>query len=108
MPAASFGEVLMSDAAVSPTTAMAGGTMAGALVAILIRNLDALAKAQNAAMEGIGTLVQQQRDMLAAPLRGLTETPTSLMTADPRAAVARPFDTLKSALLDGTANASLL
>ena len=60
-------------------------------------------------MEGIGTLAKQQQAMLTAKLQGATGlSATPPLDGDPRAAVARPFDTMKRAILDGQAQSNLL
>lgn len=98
----------MPDATSFPATAAPGGTMLGALMTMQFRNMEALARAHEAALDGMGSLARQQQDMLAAALRGMREASVPLLPADPRAALVRPLDSLKSALIDGTANANLL
>jgi hypothetical protein len=89
--------------------ALPAGAMFSALMAIQVRNLEALAAAQKAAMEGMGTLAKQQQAMLTAKLQGATSLPATLpLDSDPRAAVAMPFDTMKRAILDGQAQSNLL
>jgi hypothetical protein len=85
------------------------GAVFSAVMAIQVKNLEALAAAQKAAMEGMGTLAKQQQAMLTAKLQGTTSLPASLsMDTDPRAAVAKPFDSIKAAVLDGQAQSNLL
>jgi hypothetical protein len=92
-----------------PMPAIPAGAMFAALMTIQMKNLEALATAQKAAMEGMGTLAKQQQAMLTANFQGATGLPAPLsMDSDPRAAVAKPFDTLKSAILDGQAQSNLL
>lgn len=98
----------MSSTLFPVANAVPAGAVVSAIMAIQMKNLDALAAAQKAVMEGMGTLAKQQQDMLAASLKEVTATPASLIEADPRAAVAKPFDVMKNALLDGTAKANLL
>jgi hypothetical protein len=89
--------------------AIPAGAMFTALMAIHMKNLEALAAAQKVAMEGMGTLAKQQQAMLTANFQGTTGLPVNLpMDSDPRVAVARPFDTLKRAILDGQAQSNLL
>lgn len=89
--------------------AIPAGAMVSALMAIQVKNLEALAAAQKAAMEGLGTLAKQQQAMLTAQFQGATDLPTSLtLDGDPRTAVAKPFDAMKSAILDGQAQSNLL
>ena len=91
-----------------PATAMPVGAVASALLAIQMKNLDALAAAQKAAMEGYGTLAKQQQEMLAKSMQGAADLPSTLLEKDPQAAVGKPFDALKSAILNSTAQANLL
>ena len=85
------------------------GTIVSALMSIQLKNLDALAAAQKAAMEGMGSLAKQQQDILGARLTEATALPTTLLdSADPRAALAKPFDAMKGAILDGSAKGNLL
>jgi len=92
-----------------PIPAIPAGAMFSALMAIQVKNLEALAAAQKAAMEGISTLAKQQQAMLTAKLQGATGLPATLpLDNDPRAAVAKPFDTMKRAILDGQAQSNLL
>jgi len=92
-----------------PMPAIPAGAMFSAFMAIQVRNLEALAAAQKAAMEGMGTLAKQQQAMLTAKLQGATGLPATLpMDGDPRVAVAKPFDTMKRAILDGQAQSNLL
>ena len=92
-----------------PMPAIPVGAMFSALMAIQVKNLEALAAAQKAAMEGMGTLAKQQQAMLTAKFQGAASLPATLaMDGDPRAAVAKPFDSIKSAILDGQAQSNLL
>ncbi len=89
--------------------AIPAGAMFSALMAIQVKNLEALAAAQKAAMEGMSTLAKQQQAMLTAQLQGAASLPATLsMDTDPRDAVAKPFDSIKSAILDGQAQSNLL
>ncbi|MDO9708423.1 phasin family protein [Paracraurococcus lichenis] len=88
--------------------ALPTGSVVSALMQIQMKNLDAMATAQKAVLEGMGTLARQQQDMLAASLKEFTASPPSLLGSDPRAAVAKPFDAMRSALLDGTARGNLI
>ncbi|MFC7477544.1 hypothetical protein ACFQS7_24505 [Dankookia sp. GCM10030260] len=88
---------------------MPTGAVLAALLAIQVKNLEALAAARQAAVEGIGTLARQQQAMLATRLQGAASRPAGLpLGTDPRAAVAKPFDSIKSAILEGQAQANLL
>ena len=92
-----------------PMPAIPVGAMFSALMAIQVKNLEALAAAQKAAMEGMGTLAKQQQAMLAARFQDAASLPAALtLDTDPRAAVAKPFDSIKSAILDGQAQSNLL
>ncbi len=84
------------------------GALLSALLTIQMKNLDALAAAQKTAMEGLGALAKQQQDMLAARLTAAAALPGTLAETDPRTALARPFDAVKTAILDGTARTNLL
>jgi hypothetical protein len=98
----------MSTTLFSSLPSLPTGTVLSALVSIQMKNLDALAAAQKAAMEGLGSLAKQQQDMLSAKLKDAANLPATLIERDPRAAIAKPFDSVKSAILDGTAQANLL
>ncbi|MBK1661779.1 phasin family protein [Paracraurococcus ruber] len=87
--------------------AMPAGTVVAALMTIQMKNLDALAAAQKAAMDGIGTIARQQQDMLAARLQDVAGLPATL-ESDPQQAVAKPFDALRTAILDGSARSNML
>lgn len=88
---------------------MPTGAVLAALLAIQVKNLEALAAAQQAAIESMGTLARQQRAMLAARLQSAASRPAGLpLGTDPRAAVAKPFDSMKSAILEGQAQGNLL
>jgi hypothetical protein len=89
--------------------AIPAGAVFSALMAIQVKNLEALAAAQKVAMEGMGTLAKQQQSMLTARLQDATSLSASLsMDIDPRAAVAKPFDSIRTAILDGQAQGNLL
>src|SRR3954447_25637837 len=104
----SAGKAHMSTTLFSSLPTLPAGTVVSALVSIQMKNLDALAAAQKAAMDGLGSLAKQQQDMLSAKLKDATSLPATLIGSDPRAAIAKPFDAVKSAILDGTAQANLL
>ena len=92
-----------------PMAANPAGAVFSAVMAIQMKNLEALAAVQEAAMQGMGTLAKQQQAMLTAQLQGTTSLPATLsMDMDPRKAVAKPFDSIKSAILDGQAQSNLL
>ena len=92
-----------------PMVAIPAGAVFSALMTIQMKNLEALAAAQKAAMEGMGTLAKQQQAMLTAQLQGTSSLPATLsMDTDPREAVAKPFDSIKCAILDGQAQSNLL
>lgn len=95
-----------------PNSAFSAAAPAGdfvvAMMTLQLKNLDALASAQRAFFDGLGKLAAQQQDMLTASLRQAAASPAALLDPDPRAVIAKPFDAMKSALLDGTAQANLL
>ncbi|MFZ4410230.1 MAG: TIGR01841 family phasin [Paracraurococcus sp.] len=92
-----------------PMPALPNGAMFSALMAIQVKNLEALAAAQRAAIEGMGTLAKQQQAMLTAKLQGSAGLPSTLSVGtDPQEAIARPFDAMKSAILDNQAQSNLL
>ena len=92
-----------------PMATIPAGAVFSAVMAIQMKNLEALAAAQKAAMEGMGTLAKQQQAMLTTKLQGTASLPATLLTdTDPREAVAKPFDSVKSAILDGQAQSNLL
>ena len=92
-----------------PMTAIPAGAVFSAVMAIQMKNLEALAAVQKAALQGMSTLVKQQQVMLTAQLQGTASLPATLsMDTDPREAVAKPFDSIKSAILDGQAQSNLL
>lgn len=92
-----------------PMQTIPAGAMLSALMAIQAKNLEALAAAQKVAMEGMGTLAKQKQAMLSAQFQGAGSLPDALaLESDPRAAVAKPFDAMKSAILDGQARSNLL
>ena len=92
-----------------PMVAIPAGAVFSALMAIQTKNLEALAAVQKAALEGMSTLAKQQQVMLTAQLQGTASLPATLsMDTDPRKAVAKPFDSIKSAILDGQAQSNLL
>ena len=53
-------------------------------------------------------LPKQQQEMLSAKLTDAASPSATLIVSDPRAAIATPFDSVKSAILNGTAQANLL
>src|SRR3954468_20090978 len=92
-----------------PMAAIPAGAVFSAVMAIQMKNLEALAAVQKAAMQGMSTLAKQQQVMLTAQLQGTASLPATLsMDTDPRKAVAKPFDSIKSAILDGQAQSNLL
>jgi len=84
-----------------------GAVIAAALMAIQMRNLDAMVAVQKAALEGFGAFARQQREILGSTLRSATGTSTTV-DADPRAAILRPIDALKTAMIDNSANSNVL
>jgi len=94
--------------AVFPTAAMPGAGLASALGSIQRRNIEALARAQQAAMEGFRALSRAQGEVLEAMLRDAAELPGALLQADPRAALAAPFDLAERTIRSGTARANRL
>ena len=98
----------MPTSLVSFLPTLPAGTLLSALMLIQMKNLDALVAAQRAAIDGLGSLAKQQQDMLSAKLKDATSLPATLIGSDPRAAIAKPFDGAKSAILNGTAQANLL
>jgi len=105
-----MGSELQSNRTMRGAAAMSGGQGGGAdVLGIQGRNLDALAKAQRAFVEGFGALAERQSDMAWAAVRGAQ----ALLAPMPfgtglRAGVERRIDALKAALLDGTAGSNLL
>ena len=92
-----------------PMAANPAGAVFSAVMAIQMKNLEALAAVQKAAMQGMGTVAKQQLAMLTAQLQGTASLPATLsMDTDPRKAIAKPFDSIKSAILDGQAQSNLL
>ena len=92
-----------------PMAANPAGAVFSAAMAIQMKNLEALAAVQKAALEGMSTLAKQQQAMLTTQLQGTASLPATLsMDTDPRKAVAKPFDSIKSAILDGQAQSNLL
>src|SRR3954465_12030698 len=92
-----------------PMAAIPAGAVFSAVMAIQMKNLEALVAVQKAAMQGMGTLGKQQQAMLTTQLQGTASLPATLsIDTDPRAAVAKPFDAMKSAILDGQAQSNLL
>jgi hypothetical protein len=92
-----------------PMATIPTGAVFSALMTIQMKNLEALAAAQKVAMEGMGTLAKQQQVMLTAKLQDTASQPAPLsMDADPREVVAKPFDSIKRAVLDGQAQSNLL
>ncbi|MCB4824452.1 phasin family protein [Roseicella aerolata] len=98
----------MSSSLFPSISSLPAGTVVSALMAIQMKNLDALVAVQKMAMEGLGALARQQQEMLAARLTQAAALPDTLTEADPRIVLARPFDAVKTAILDGTAQANLL
>ena len=92
-----------------PMAANPAGAVFSAVMVIQMKNLEALAAVQKAAMQGMSTLAKQQQVMLTAQLQGTASLPATLsMDTDPREAVTKPFDSVKSAILDGQAHSNLL
>src|SRR3954465_5551491 len=92
-----------------PMATIPAGAVFSAVMAIQMKNFEALTAVQKAAMQGMSTLAKQQQVMLTAQLQGTASLPATLsMDTDPREAVAKPFDSLKSAILDGQAQSNLL
>jgi hypothetical protein len=92
-----------------PMAAIPAGAVFSAVMGIQMKNFEALAAVQKAAMQGMSTLAKQQQVMLTAQLQGTASLPATLsMDTDPREAVAKPFDSIKSAILDGQAQSNLL
>jgi Phasin protein len=94
--------------AVFPTTALPGAGLAGAFGEIQQRNLAALARAQKAAVDGMHALAQAQGDALEATLREMGALPGTVLLADPRTAIAAPFDLAGNAIRNGTARMNRL
>src|SRR4051812_451260 len=105
---ASAGTVHMPTSLFSALPPLSAGPVLSALLSIQIKNLDALTAAQKATMDGLGSLAQQQQEMLSGKLTDAASLSAPLIGSDPRAAIAKPFDSVKSAILHGTARANLL
>src|SRR3954470_2139693 len=84
-----------------------GAVVAAALMAIQMRNLDAMVAAQKAALEGFGAFAKQQQETIGSTLRSATGTSTTV-DADPRTVIVRPIDALKRAMIDNSANSNVL
>jgi hypothetical protein len=84
-----------------------GAVIAAALMAIQMRNLDAMVAAQKAALEGFGAFAKQQQETIGSTLRSATGTSTTV-DADPRTVIVRPIDALKRAMIDNSANSNVL
>src|SRR4051794_36896125 len=98
----------MSTSIPNATSAIPNGAMiAAALMAIQMRNLDAMAAAQKTALEGFAAFARQHQEILGSTLRSATGTSTTVDT-DPRAIIVRPIDALKTAMVDNSANSNVL
>ncbi|HEY0419170.1 MAG TPA: hypothetical protein VGC80_06590, partial [Acetobacteraceae bacterium] len=64
--------------------AIPAGAVFSAVMAIQMKNFEALAAVQKAAMQGMSTLAKQQQVMLTAQLQGTASLPATLsMDTDP-------------------------
>ena len=92
-----------------PLAAIPAGAVFSAVMTIQMKNFEALAAVQKVAMQGMSTLAKQQQVMLTAQLQGTASLPATLsMDTDPREAAAKPFDSIKRAIIDGQAQSNLL
>jgi hypothetical protein len=98
----------MSSAAAFPPPALPFSGAIAALMAIQMRNLDAFAAAQKAAMASISALAKQQSQILTTSLRGAAATPATLFEGDARDRVTKPIDAVKAAMLESTANSNVM
>lgn len=100
---------LRGDGAAKGPTAIGGGWgPASDVMGIQRRNLEALAEAQWAMVEGLGALAERQIEAAGAAVRGSLALLSPVPFGCSRAGVERRIDALKAALLDRTANSSLL
>jgi hypothetical protein len=91
----------------SMLTALPVGDLAASFTAIQVRNLDAFAAAARAGSESLSALVSRQSDILQTTLRSALAR-TETVPADSAARIAQPFDALKTAVLENTANMNVL
>jgi hypothetical protein len=81
------------------------------LLAIQMRNIEAIQKAQQAMLEGIRILAKNQAEMLEGTLRRTFDTtppPAPTSPADVRAAIAGQIDSLKTTIEESQANSNIL
>jgi len=72
-----------------------------------MRNMDAMVAAQKVAFESFGAFAKQQQEIFGLTLRSTIGASTTV-DADPRAAIVRPIDALKTAMIDSSANSNVL
>lgn len=94
--------------ATGPTATGGGWGRAPDVLSIQRRNLAALAEAQWAMVEGLGALAERQVEAAGAAARYSLALLSPVPFNCSRAGVERGIDALKAALLDRTANSSLL
>lgn len=91
----------------APTVAT-GGALLTALARIQMRNLEALAEAARIGGAGLADLSRRQAESLDAALRAAALRSTAGLPADAAGHIALPFDSLRTAILDATAQGNLL
>ena len=80
-----------------------------AIVAIHLRNLEALAKAQRSLIEGNKLVLEQQAQCLQMTMDRMRQAAEDILTdSDPKSNVGRRFDLLKDCMKQSTCDSSIL
>src|SRR4051812_14647896 len=72
----------MSESRLTLPMAAKAGAVFSAVMAIQMKNLEAMAAVQKAAMQGMSTLAKQQQAMLTSQLQGTASLPATLSVAN--------------------------
>lgn len=92
----------------SAPTVAAGGALLAAMARIQMRNIEALAEAARIGGAGLADLSRRQAEGLGATLRAAALRSTAGLPADAAGRIALPFDSLRTAILESTAQGNLL
>jgi phasin family protein len=83
--------------------------MVGEMIAIHLRNVEALAKAQRSMVEGHGLVLRQQLECFRAAMDQVRKSARDVLSdPDPRSNACRRFDLVKASMRQNTCDASML
>jgi hypothetical protein len=78
------------------------------LIAIQMRNMEAIRQAQQKMLEGMGVLAKRQTEIVEGTLRRSVSEPAAATAPDIRTAVGNQIDSLKTTILENQTNSNIL